>query len=44
MISKHLFNRLRSVEVHLRRGYADRNILSLSERGFFQDIFPDNAR
>lgn len=34
--------------VVIRRGYAtasvvDKNILSLSDRGFFQDLFPDNA-
>lgn len=43
MITKYLFNRLRSVQVVCKRGYADKNILSLTERGFFQDIFPDNA-
>lgn len=44
MLTKRLFHQYKQIEVQIRRNYAEKNVLSLTERGFFQDIFPDNAR
>lgn len=44
MFTKRLFNQIKKIEVQIRRNYVEKNVLSLTERGFFQDIFPDNAR
>lgn len=44
MFAKRLFHYVKQFELSFRRNYADKNVLSLTERGFFQDIFPDNAR
>lgn len=47
ILSTSVLRRLRTFAavVQCRRNYAiEKNLLSLSDREFFQDIFPDNAR
>lgn len=42
MIIRNILNKTNNLFIN-KRYFTDKNVLSLYNRGFFQEIFPDNA-
>lgn len=43
MFLKNFLNLNKQLKILIRYNYTDGNIYKLKEKGFFQDIFPENA-
>lgn len=44
MIMRNIFSKTSNLIIIHKRFFTDKNVLSLYNRGFFQEIFPDNAK